>query len=284
MARRAIVILALFLMGGALAWWWMHRAAEVPPAVGDAPPPAPSAPALAPAPVPAPAESAAPAPPVATAPAATDLAPLAPAQFGDALAALVGRQAVTKFFQQDDFAHRVAATVDNLGREQASPTLWPVNPTPDRFLVSGPPGEAVVDPDNGLRYAPFVILVESLDLRQVVALYGRMYPALQQAYEDLGYPGRAFNDRVLAVIDLMLATPEPSGPMRVRLPEASGPVQPARPWLLYEFADPSYQSLPAGQRLLLRMGAVNERRMKLRLQELRALLATPPSAAAPGRR
>ena len=58
-----------------------------------------------------------------------------------------------------------------------------------------------------------------------------------------------------------------------------GPVQPERPWVLYEFDDPVLQSLSAGQKILLRIGTVNERRMKAKLAEIRRLV----TAGAPAR-
>ena len=74
------------------------------------------------------------------------------------------------------------------------------------------------------------------------------------------------------MIDLLLATPEPSGPLRVRLPEIKGPLQPERPWVLYEFDDTALQALSSGQKTLLRMGPVNQRRLKAKLIELRRLV------------
>jgi hypothetical protein len=100
----------------------------------------------------------------------------------------------------------------------------------------------------------------------------RLYPLFQQAYEDLGYPKRYFNDRLVEVIDQLLATPEVAGELKVHLPAINGPVQPERPWVLNEFDDPALQSLSAGQKILLRMGPVNERRMKTKLSEIRRLV------------
>lgn len=195
-----------------------------------------------------------------------------------ALVELFGRKSVLALFQVDGFVRRVVTTVDNLGREHAPPRLWPVNPAEGRFLVERRgPGE-VISADNGLRYTPFVLLIETVDLRQAVAIYTRLYPQFQQAYEELGYPGRYFNDRLVEVIDQLLATPELPGPIAVRLPTVNGPYQPQRPWLLYEFEDPALGPLSAGQKILLRMGPVNERRMKAKLGEIRRLVtaAAPP--------
>ena len=114
----------------------------------------------------------------------------------------------------------------------------------------------------------------ALGLR-AAAVYRALYPQLQRAYEEIGFPRRYFNDRFVEVIDLLLATPQIDAPLAVHLPTLNSPVQTERPWVLYEFDDPALQQLSSGQRLLLRMGPVNERRVKARLAELRALLVAP---------
>lgn len=178
-------------------------------------------------------------------------------------------------FRLDDFPRRLAATIDNLGRPHAAATLWPVNPVAGRFMVEERDGAAFIAADNALRYTPYVLLLETVDLREAVALYKQIYPALQRAYEDLGYPKEYFNDRLVQVIDQLLATPEIDSPLQVRLPSIEGPVRPERPWVLYEFVDPNLQSLTSGQKVLLRMGSVNERRIKARLLEIRRLVTAP---------
>jgi hypothetical protein len=187
----------------------------------------------------------------------------------EALIDLLGRKAVADQFQVNDFAHRVVATVDNMDRQHMSSRLWPVNPTPGRFTVHEQGGHTYIDPDNGLRYAPLLLLVETLDLSQLVELYVRLYPLLQTAYIDLGYPNGRFNDRLLKVIDHLLDTPVPDGPLELTLPAFDPSVQPPRPWVLYQFANPALESCSAGQKWLLRLGPVNERRMKTRLAQMK---------------
>ena len=192
-----------------------------------------------------------------------------------ALGELFGTKTVQSMFRLDDFPRRLAASIDNLGRSHVSPTLWPVNPASGRFLVEERDGATFISADNGLRYTPYVLLIETVDLRRVAGIYARIYPSLQRAYEELGYPGKYFNDRLVEVLDQLLATPEFDTPIQVRLPPIDGPLQPERPWVLYEFADPELQSLTAGQKLLLRTGSVNERRIKIRLAEIRRLVTAP---------
>jgi hypothetical protein len=263
---RLAALVAVALLAAAAAFWWLGRdSAPRPPApVAEAPPP-PAPPASTPPAIRHPVEALA----AASAPAAV------PATLSASLTALLGRKAVLGFLQTDDFPRRVAATVDNLARPHAAPAVWPVNPVPGRFTVRGKGDAMVVDPDNAARYTPLVLMVESVDASQAVALYVAHYAEFQKAYEELGYPGRYFNDRLVEVIDQLLATPTAAAAPEVVLTEIKGPVAPARPWVRYEFADPKLESLTAGQKMLLRTGPVNERRLKAKLAEFRkALTAT----------
>lgn len=200
------------------------------------------------------------------------------------LTELLGSSAVQSMLQTDDFVRRVVVTVDNLGREHAAKMLWPVNPTPGRFLVDEGKQLAFINPGNSKRYLPFVKLIESVDLDRAMVLYVRLYPALQRAYEELGYPGRYFNDRVVEVVDSMLAAPAPIGAVEVRITEVKGPVKPSLPWLHYDFVDGDLQKMPAGQKIMVRIGPENEKRIKARLRELRRLLTSkePPRNEAMG--
>jgi hypothetical protein len=197
-----------------------------------------------------------------------------------ALGELLGARDIAAFLQMDGLVRRVVATVDNLGREHAPARLWPVNPTPERFAVAGSGPVQTIDLDNAARYGALVRWIESVDMERAVALYARLYPLFQQAYEELGYPGRYFNDRLVAVIDHLLQAPEPAGPLVVKLTEVKGDVPSTRPWVRYEFADPQLQSLSSGQKIMVRVGLENERRLKARLKALRALVATGAVAKA----
>ena len=99
------------------------------------------------------------------------------------------------------------------------------------------------------------------DLELVAETYRRFYPLFQESYVRLGYPDGYFNDRAVEVIDHLLLTPEPEGPVRL-----------VRPHVLYEFADAELESLSSGQKLLLRMGNENTARIKRVLIEFRALI------------
>jgi Protein of unknown function (DUF3014) len=183
----------------------------------------------------------------------------------DAAAKLFG-QNLEKFFNLQDVIHRVVATVDNLPLEQAPLQLMPVKPVPGWLATTGEGEELRLSPENAARYRPYVRLAESVPAGPLVAVYVRFYPLFQEQYEKLGYPGKYFNDRLVQVIDHLLATPEVKGP--VLLTQTN---------VLYQFADPNLERLSAGQKILLRMGAENAAKVKTKLKEIRsALVAKPP--------
>jgi hypothetical protein len=255
----AIGAAALVLIAAGTWWWWWHRPAHAaltvaPPAAATATPavdePAVKYPVDAPVTPPAP----------------------SPIDLSAALNDLLGAKTVLALFRNDDLAHRITATIDNLGQSYAPTALWPVNPAGGRFTTERVNDADVIGAGNAARYTPYVSLFESIDLTLTMKSYVQFYPQLQQAYEKLGYPKRYFNDRLVEVIDQLLATPEPGDSPRVHLPPIDPSVQPARPWVLYEYDDPALQSLSAGQKVLLRMGTANERRVKAKLTELRRLV------------
>jgi len=268
--------LAFVIAVGALLYW-RQRPPE-PPAV-----PSPPVAEVAPPPASAPAEPAIRHP---IDPQGADAAASAPATpekvdavVQSALVDLLGRPSVMSFLQVDGFAQRVVATVDNLARPHAAPRLWPVNPAPGRFTVeAGAGGGSVIGTANSARYAAFTTFVESVDTPRAVAVYVRLYPMFQQAYQELGYPRGYFNDRLVDVIDHLLQTPEPAGPLAVVLTEVKGPVQPSRPWVRYEFADPALEARSAGQKMLLRMGPQQRQSLKAKLAEMRAQITRAPGA------
>jgi hypothetical protein len=153
---------------------------------------------------------------------------------------------------------RIVATIDNLPRPTAPRRMIPLNPVPGAFVASGEPNDAVIAPANFARYAPYVRVMESVDSRALVYSYVRAYPLFQRAYEELGYPGKYFNDRLMQAVDDLLAAPEIDTPIEVM-----------KPRVLYEFADPDLETRSAGHKIMLRMGKENSQRVKAKLWEIR---------------
>lgn len=279
-SRLPIVLIALVVLAAAGYFGWRYyqgqqTSAPVEPPVATAPaaPAAPAPPPEAPPAIQHPVEP--PASEAATPPAPIPALADADSYVSNRLAELLGRPNALRFLQLDGFVKRAVATVDNLGRSHAPVLMWPVTPTPGRFASAKAADGAseTIAPDNAARYAPFVRFAEAVDTGQAVALYRRLYPLFQQAYEELGFPGRYFNDRLVQVLDQLIATPVPATPPAVALVQVRGEVPSTRPWVRYEYADPQLEALSAGQKILLRLGADNQRRLQAKLVDVRGRLA-----------
>ncbi|EHL24423.1 hypothetical protein KYG_02792 [Acidovorax sp. NO-1] len=269
----AMAVVLAGAVAAAAAWWFWLRPAEAP----QAPPPVAAAPEAPVAPPPVPEASGPQNPVEALAPADPALPALAQSdqRVAELLTELLGSDKVATFLLTEGFVRRVVATVDNLGRAQAPSRMWPVQPMPQRFVVDGGGGApTTVANANAARYSAFLAFAEAVPLEPAVALYARLYPLFQQAYEELGYPRRYFNDRLVAVLDHLLLAPEPKSPLRVKLTPVNTDVPNLRPWVRYEFVDPALESLSSGQKILVRMGPANQARAKALVRDLRKRVAT----------
>jgi Protein of unknown function (DUF3014) len=189
----------------------------------------------------------------------------------DSLTGLLGKPAVAKFLVPHEIVRDVVVTVDNLPRKKVAAELRPVQSTTGDTAVDTQAGQTILSDQNYARYAPVMQVVSAMDPKALAAIYFRLYPLFQQAYENLGYPGKYFNDRMVLAIDSLLATPDVTGPIYV-----------VRPKVFYQFSDPKLEALPAGQKLLIRMGPQNAGIIKAKLQQFRAVItATPPQMSQP---
>ena len=78
----------------------------------------------------------------------------------------------------------------------------------------------------------------------------------------LGYPSGYFNDRVVEVIDHLLAAPSPDEPVEL-----------TRPHVLYELSNAELEALSSGQKFMLRMGNENAERLQQTLRDRRSRIA-----------
>jgi hypothetical protein len=260
-----VFFLLLAAAGGGAAYYFLHQR----DLLGGAPP-APAPEAKAPAePKAEPKAEAAERADVAAVPA--EPAKSLPAlENSDALAresvsGLVGRKAFETMVRPSQIVRRIVATVDNLPRETAPRRVMPLEPVPGAFGVTSVGEEATLAAENSARYAAYVRVFQMLEARAVAQRYVESYPLFQRAYEELGFPGRRFHDRLLEAIDDMLEAPAPAGPVKL-----------VRPKVLYQFADPELEGLSAGQKIMVRMGPENAAKVKAKLREIRRELVTRP--------
>lgn len=176
-----------------------------------------------------------------------------------ALAPIIDPKRLRQYAVVQEFARHVVATIDNLPREKVSSRINVVRRTPGPFQTLGGEDDRTLNPANYARYQPAVQFFESLDARGLAALYVRFYPLFQEAYRELGYPSGYFNDRLVAVIDHMLAAPNVQRPIKL-----------VQPKVFFQFADPELEAKSAGHKIMIRIGEANASKVKAKLREFRA--------------
>ena len=193
-------------------------------------------------------------------------APYPPLDASDAVAvktveSILGDKSALALLAPTAIVRHIVVTIDNLPRRTVATGLLPIAPVGGTFAVTVGAHGMLPTEGNTNRYLPYVRAAESIDSRRMAELYFQLYPLFQQAYVELGYPDGYFNDRLIAVIDHLLAAPEPGQPAQL-----------IQPKVMFEFADPDLEHLSAGHKILVRIGADNELRLKAKLREIRFAL------------
>jgi hypothetical protein len=257
-----LVALLLAAAAAALAWYFWDDVA--PPAPAPVQQQAPVAEAE-------PAEPLHPIEPLSVTPGEGELVELPPLEESDSYFALalldIFGADLEPLLADEALIDKSVATVDNLTRSRVAEKIRPLGRLSGNFVVvaEGDNGPFYLSPENYARYDSLVNMVSDADADELEATYRRFYPLMQEAFGQLGYPDGYFNDRVIAVIDHLLATPEPEEPVRL-----------LQPHVLYEFADPELEALSGGQKLLIRMGPEHAARIKTVLENFRTRIAQGP--------
>ena len=118
-----------------------------------------------------------------------------------------------------------------------------------------------IDARSYHRYDTLAHAVDSIDPSGAARLYATLKPRIDDAYRELGIPGRSLDQTLETAIVRLLETPVVDGPIRVT-PKGIG----------YRYADDRLEDLTAAQRQLLRMGPENMRLVQQSLRRIAAAL------------
>jgi hypothetical protein len=244
-SERALVVLALVVIGAGGLWLWRGR---------DAPAPAPPPSAEAPAPSGEPA-----------APPSTDAAPpVAPADARALLEAVSPDPRLRRWVTASDLAERWAAVTDNVARgESPAPHLPFLRPeTP--FSTAERGGRTVIATASYGRYDAFGDLVASVDAAAFARAYRALHGTLEAAHRALGGPAGSIDRATARALQRILAAPVRDG--EVAVVDEGG---------LFVFEDPALERLGEVDKHLLRMGPRNTRLVQEKAREIGAALGLP---------
>lgn len=235
---------------GAVAWW-MLRPGAARPAV---PPPAVAAPESGPA-----------AEPIT--PAADSAPPLPPLDASDAyvrdLGAGLSRDTTfASWLGHDDLVRRFVAAVANVAEGASPATHVPFLRPAEPFRVLDRGDRTVVDPATFRRHDLAVGTLTSLDAAACARAIARLEPLFDAAWRELGDPRQDFRGTLAAALARLTSVPVPEGELEV-VPAGA----------VWAWADPDLERRAAAEKLLLRLGPDNARRLQGWLRELAAARA-----------
>lgn len=186
------------------------------------------------------------------------------------LVELLDLATLQQYFQLESLARKFVLCVDNLPAGKLAPQNRIVKPVTGRFAVLEAGDEIVLNEENYARYTPLIRVITGLEAGQVARVYRQFYPLLQQAYEALGYPGKYFNDRLVTVIDHLLA----ASPL-------NSPVLLVQPKVFYRYADPALEEASVGHKILFRIGPTQMAKVQTWLGTVRAEVAVGAARSPP---
>lgn len=170
--------------------------------------------------------------------------------------------AIEPMLVEKDLVRHFVVFVDNLAQGELARKVSPLK-GPDRvFTVSDITNKTYLNPDSYHRYDLYADFVANLNEVQLAATYKELTPLLSEAFEELGYGDMSFNERMLEAIDIMLAAPIIEQPIELDGVSVN-----------YQFIDPTLEALPNAQKLLVRMGPENSKKVKAALRRLKKHLA-----------
>jgi len=180
---------------------------------------------------------------------------------------LTAHPQVAAWLATDGLIRNFTVVVANVAEGQTpSRHLRVLRPT-SSFEVVERGSDRVVDPRSFERYDEFAAATASIDAAGAARLYATLKPRIEEAYRELGNLDTPFDRTLERAIVLLLETPVPDGPVRVRVePRGIG----------YGFDDPKLEALTGAQKQLLRTGPRNARIIQSSLRQIALALGIPP--------
>lgn len=146
----------------------------------------------------------------------------------------------------DDLIRRFVVMVDNIAEGYSPRSHLTSVKIKGEFAVLEREGRLYLDPGSYRRYDGLTGILSSLDAADLARAYGELSPLFQEAYRDLGYPDRSFDETMRIAIRRLLEAPVLEGSILLIRGEKA-----------YHFEDPVIEGLGAGEKHLLRMGPEN---------------------------
>ncbi|GGI82723.1 DUF3014 domain-containing protein [Shewanella gelidii] len=180
------------------------------------------------------------------------------------LESITNGMSVSSLLVPENIARQFVVFVDNLAQGELARKVSPMAGPKQKFTVADITNKTYLNPDSFHRYDIYADLLAGIDLNALANSYVTIAPLLDEAYAELGYGDVLFAQRLEQAIEVMLDAPIIEDPIELDGVSVN-----------YQFVDPALEALPSAQKLMLRMGPDNARKVKASLRQIRNVITNP---------
>ncbi|WP_094752021.1 DUF3014 domain-containing protein [Psychromonas sp. CD1] len=166
-----------------------------------------------------------------------------------------------KLLIKTDIVRNFVVFVDNFSQGVLLTQFSNFKAPKQRFLVEKQNHNLYLNPKSYQRYNIYADIIANIDTTLIMQEYKKLQPLFDKAYSDISYNQQSFNTILSLAIENVLQTP---------IIEDS--IELVSPSVMYRFADDDLETLPATQKLLIRMGPKNTIKIKNKLRDIQKIL------------
>jgi hypothetical protein len=168
------------------------------------------------------------------------------------------------WLQSKDFVRKFTAAIDNIAAGESPFRQIDFFSPQGEFKVYRIGPAEFIDPASYDRYNLPAEIFVSFDPQEAVRVYQGLKPLFDEAYKELGYPDKDFDQTLKKAVLELLETPVVEGNIRLEKKIKS-----------YAYADARLEELSDAQKALLRLGPANVEAVQIKLRQMAAALGLP---------
>lgn len=171
--------------------------------------------------------------------------------------AIANGMKIAPMILKKDIARQFVVFVDNLAQGDIVHKASPLKGPDTQFTVSEITNKTYLNPDGYHRYDLYANFIEGLNDKDLVATYIELKPLFAEAFTELGYSDIDFDKRMQQAFSMVASAPIIEDPIELSSISVN-----------YKYVDPNLEALPSAQKLLIRMGPDNTRKIKAAIKKL----------------
>jgi hypothetical protein len=164
---------------------------------------------------------------------------------------------LAEWLATDELVRRfVLVVVDVAGNSNPAANMSHMRPAAG-FQAQQEEGRLVIAPESHRRYDMMAAAFASLDTEGTMEAYRRLYPLMEEAYQELGIPDYSFHDMLRMALQNLRGAQLPDEPVEVVGEEG-----------IYVFRDAELEELRGLEKAMIRLGPANARQVQAKADEL----------------